>query len=109
MSSVTYLREQFSKLQAEEEREAFCRNIVNAEYWCRSEEQMDLLPETFLEDLLNNLQAAIRAEGRLDLFCGFVELIFVGQGIRLGSFSLSSICRSKDKSTLADFVRKKPL
>lgn len=68
MSSITYLREQFSKLQAEEEREAFCRNIVNTEYWCRSEEQMDLLPERFLEDFLNNLQSALRAEGRIDLY-----------------------------------------
>ena len=75
MSSVNYLREQFSKRQTEEERNMFCYKIAHAEYWSRSEEQKALLPETFLKRLLDNLRAALDAEGRVDLYERFVELV----------------------------------
>jgi len=75
MSSVAYVQEQFSRLQTEEERDMFCYKIVNAEYWGRSEEQKDRLPETFLKHLLGNLRTALDAEGRVDLYDRFIEII----------------------------------
>jgi hypothetical protein len=75
MSSINYLRKQFSKLETEEERNMFCYKIAYAEYWGRSEEQKDLLPESFLNHLLDNLRAALDAEGRVDLYDRFVELV----------------------------------
>jgi hypothetical protein len=75
MSSVNYLREQFSRLQTEEERNRFCHKIVAAEYWSRSEEQMNSLPETFLNDLLDNLRDALSAEGRVDVYDNFAEIV----------------------------------
>jgi hypothetical protein len=73
MSSINYLREKFSKLQTEEERNAFCYKILNVEYLSKSEEQKDMLPESFGKRLQENLRAALDAEGRVDLYDSFVE------------------------------------
>jgi hypothetical protein len=84
MASVTYLREQFSKLQTEEERIMFCYKIVDVEYWSRSNEQKALLPHNFLACLIRNLQAALSAEGRIDIYKRFARI--VGH-LQLGGYS----------------------
>lgn len=68
MASVNYLREKFSKLQTEEERTGFCYKILDAEYFCHSQEEQDRLPEGSLQKLWDHLRAALEAEGRGDLF-----------------------------------------
>jgi hypothetical protein len=41
----------------------------------RSLEQQDFLPENLLKCLLDNLKTALDAEGRVDLYNNFVEIV----------------------------------
>lgn len=75
MASKEYLREQFRRLQTEEERQMFCLKIIDQELWSRSEVQKDLLPESFINDLRDKLRAALTAEGRVDLVDRFEQAL----------------------------------
>lgn len=84
MSSVAYLREQFRKLQTDEERNLFCFKIFEAEHWTRSDEQRDIIPEGFFHALYTNLETALKEEGRSDLFNTFGEIVREVTRARLG-------------------------
>ena len=102
MSSVTYLREQFSKLQTDVERNMFCYKIINVEYWRRDREQIASLPHGFLNDLLNHLLAALRAEGRGLLYDRFANC--VGQLYGRGFFGIYCDSHSINKEEFINLL-----
>jgi hypothetical protein len=103
MSSVAYLRERFSKLRTDEERNEFCCQVIELEYWSFGEQQLDSLPEGCLEGLLNNLRTTLHEEARIDLYYRFAEI--VGQVCGYDPHKMQFLSASRDLSGFADFVR----
>ncbi len=75
MASRAFYAEKFRACKTEEERVAFPLDYLSTELGNRNGPDRDRLPEGFGRAALNNMEGALRAEGRPDIWDRFVRVL----------------------------------